>query len=1202
MNNCRTPKLTHIFLAISGCLSITTFSAAASTLTTTIAYDYDAASGLLQKEIIEPADSNLCLVTAYTLDAYGHRQTTITRNCNGTAGSVSGAVTEAPAPTGLAVFTPHKNVNAFTTDKRFVSSSTVDLSQNTSGTILTATTTASYESGFGNTLSQTDANGLQTGWAYDNLGRKFLEKRSDGNGTRWVYDYCVGTNGGSLSCPTIDGVTGAYAITTIPVAAPIDLTAKTMGMANGPYTRIYYDKMNREIRTETQGFDGSGSSTLIYQDTKYTFLRDLVSAKSLPYYAGQNVYWTEYYYDQLDRLTSKREPNDTGTGTTTLTTNDYSGLTTEVTDPRGKTTIVKNVVGQVSSIKDANNGLLSYTYDPNGNMVQSVDAKGNIISLKYDLRGRKTDLYDPDMGVWNYSYDALNQIVRQISPKYGSSQPTTFVYDKVGRMTSRSEPTLNSNWFYDTYSGGGACNKGIGKLCQATAGNGFSRKLYYDSLGRLNATGTTIGTTYSSSISYDLNGRIASHTYPTGLVINNSYTALGYLKQVIDSRNSSALWTANSMDALGHLTQYTYGNGIVTKKGYYANTGRLNTIQAGVNNNNSIQNLSQGYDNVGRLSNRIDGINNITSIYTYDSINRLTNESRTVSGTANAQVLAWSYDAIGNMLTRTENSIQNTYNYNTSGSGSLRPHAVASVSGYVNNDLVPVYTYDADGNMVTGAGRNVTWTSFDKVSNISENGKTLDYLYDGDHERTREIYSINGNVQRTVIYLNHAAGAGLAYDEENGVAGTKRNHYINAGGITVGVIQCNAATYTSTLCTNSANTFTQYWHQDHQGSNSTITSAAGSIVERLAYEPFGKRRNSNGLTDVNGTLQPLTTNRGYTEHEHIDEIALINMNGRIYDPALGRFLSADPMIQSPENLQSYNPYSYVWNNPLNMTDPSGYAGEDDLSSSLSNTGVTSWNIASENWQNSLNTLGSYNNISSTNSFSFIDTGIGSASNYSFATTPGLDLTAGYDSPRTMSSFQNINNSPTFFNNAWRVFKDDIWHQIEGPLMAEVGVAKVAGIGFFSLFKTEKAIENVAKLETLAEEGVSVWSLGAGPRGQVIEKALGQNLPSNFPTIDRFIDGTATSIKSIDLGASSYQNASKLNRTLTGYIDKIANYNGTTAAGWAGVRIDASQITARGLDLAIPNTGTAIQQQLINKAIQYGNSKGVQVNVIVYPGR
>jgi RHS repeat-associated protein len=92
----------------------------------------------------------------------------------------------------------------------------------------------------------------------------------------------------------------------------------------------------------------------------------------------------------------------------------------------------------------------------------------------------------------------------------------------------------------------------------------------------------------------------------------------------------------------------------------------------------------------------------------------------------------------------------------------------------------------------------------------------------------------------------------------------------------------------------------------------------------LAHDAWGKRRSANGISDTTDSLVGLTTDRGFTLHEHLDEMGVVHMNGRIYDPLIGRVMSADPFIQAPSMLQSHNRYSYVMNNPLNLTDPSGY--------------------------------------------------------------------------------------------------------------------------------------------------------------------------------------------------------------------------------------------------------------------------------------
>jgi RHS repeat-associated protein len=143
---------------------------------------------------------------------------------------------------------------------------------------------------------------------------------------------------------------------------------------------------------------------------------------------------------------------------------------------------------------------------------------------------------------------------------------------------------------------------------------------------------------------------------------------------------------------------------------------------------------------------------------------------------------------------------------------------------------------------------------------------------------------------------------------------------------------------------------TRYFHQDHLGSIAVITDEAGVVVERLAYDPWGKRRNANGNTDPTDSLVGLSTDRGYTEHEHLDEVGVIHMNGRVFDPLIGRFMSVDPFIQAPFELQSHNRYAYVMNNPLAFTDPSGYTCSFGIGGSLSDCVSDAGSSISRVWQ------------------------------------------------------------------------------------------------------------------------------------------------------------------------------------------------------------------------------------------------------------
>ena len=114
----------------------------------------------------------------------------------------------------------------------------------------------------------------------------------------------------------------------------------------------------------------------------------------------------------------------------------------------------------------------------------------------------------------------------------------------------------------------------------------------------------------------------------------------------------------------------------------------------------------------------------------------------------------------------------------------------------------------------------------------------------------------------------------------------------------------------------------EYWHKDQLGSLIATTDHAGAVTARYAYDPFGKRRYTNSTYDSFGNLivdwttdTNNGTDRGFTGHEHLDDLGLVHMNGRIFDPVIGRFLQADPFIQDPFNLQNFDRYAYCYNSP-----------------------------------------------------------------------------------------------------------------------------------------------------------------------------------------------------------------------------------------------------------------------------------------------
>ena len=556
-------------------------------------------------------------------------------------------------------------------------------------------------------------------------------------------------------------------------------------------------------------------------------------------------------------------------------------------------TTLKNSQGQVVRVLDAQNNALDYQYDAFGNLVKTTDALGNQSLLAYDLRGRKTQMNDPDMGSWSYVYNALGELLRQTDAK---AQTATLAYDLLGRMTSRTEPDLVSTWSYDS------CTKGVGKLCSVSADNGYSRSHAYDSLGR--PTGTTItvnAVVQTLTTTYDSAGRLDQLTYPTGFAVTYGYNAHGYLDTVRKASDSSLIWQATARSATGRTLTETLGNGLTTSRTYDV-VDRLTAIASG-NGTATVHHHTYAYDNLGNLTQRIDQTQSVTENFAYDSLNRLTLASGTVA------TRSFSYNALGNM---TYKSDVGSYTYPTSGAGAVRPHAVTQVTGAVNAS----YTYDANGNLISGNGRTLTYTSFNAPATIANASYGYAYTYNAEHERVR-LVTTRPDDTITSLYFHPDGKGRLFYEREQRQSDGRieHKHYVQAGAELVGVYVTRSDSFTEM----------RYYHHDHLGSVALITNEAGAPIERLAYEAFGERRYPNGnAQDRNSPLIGITTDRGFTSHEHLDELNLIHMNGRVYDPVLGRFMTADPYIQAPGNLQSYNRYAYVLNNPLAYTDPSGY--------------------------------------------------------------------------------------------------------------------------------------------------------------------------------------------------------------------------------------------------------------------------------------
>ncbi|OBY74853.1 RHS repeat-associated core domain-containing protein [Acinetobacter gyllenbergii] len=858
------------------------------TITKKATFDYDAKQQLKQK-VDEPNDAALKLQIDYGYDNFGNlNKLSVTGAGNGTDTNIGSRVVNSFYEAGVG-----HPAGVFKTRE------TNALSQQVS---------SSYDAVTGQMLTSTDLNGVVSKQTVDSLGLVKVSTPAGAAQTTNDYQLCkifvsVGTN--SRECETGEN----YKTTsTTALNAPVLVFKDAVGNVKRTVTKAYDNANDVVVRSE---YDASGR---LYRS----------STPSLSNVAYGSLQWTSYEYDVLGRVTKLVEPGNR------VTTYSYDGLQSSITNAKGlKRTEKNNIANEVVEILDHDNNSLKYTRDALGRVTKTTDALGNSIVLTLDNNGNKLQQVDPVMGTWKYRYNPLGQVVWQQDAK---GQQTTFQYDALGRLKQRVEPDLSSTWTWDT-----AAN-GKGKLAQVSSANGFSEAYAYDTFGRLFQTTTSkkidpnaqgaADPDFISKWNYDAAGRTLAFAYPTGFGYRNIYDTNGYLKEVRNLAGNQLYWAANARDARGNITQETLGNGLVTKKGYKADTGFIESINTG---NATVQQNTYAFDAIGNLTNRNQNLAGISTneTFTYDNINRLKSVVNQKGATTSV-----TYNAIGNILSKSDTG---TYNYATGGTncGIQKVCAISSTTGGLNT----AFSYDVNGNLLTGNNRTSSWTSFNMPLQLKQGTSTESFMYDANHERVRRT-SVEGGKTTTTVYLNPRIDTGGTFEKTYLPDGkTEYTHYIYAGGDAIGSYVTNdkgvpptadlGTAYQSGVAPNSAIAAInktgpyRYFHTDHLSSIEVITDAAGTAIERLSYDPWGKRRNVDGTASATA-IKGTKNSHGFTSHEMLDTIGLIHMNGRVYDPQIGRFISADPTIDGADNLQGYNRYSYVHNNPGTFLDPDGY--------------------------------------------------------------------------------------------------------------------------------------------------------------------------------------------------------------------------------------------------------------------------------------
>lgn len=718
----------------------------------------------------------------------------------------------------------------------------------------------------GRITSETSSLGLNTSYNYDEWGNiieitDFLGKKT------------------TISKSVADASTGGV----------YNLHKKREG---GVESIVTFDKFDREIQTKNQSINGKWAAV----KTEYDIFGKKIKS-SEPFFEGESIKWNTIEYDELNRPVKNISFN--GKVITTC----YEGLKVTVDDGYKKTSKTLDAMGHTIKQQD-HGGTLDFSYYPNG-ALKETNYEGIKTSIEIDGWGNKTKLTDASAGVFTYEYDNLSRLTKEITPK----GYTLYTYDDLGRpltektygKSSAENTNIEKTYTYD----------GQTKLPQTITGisngNTFTYSTYYDQYYRIiGKKEETPDFTYSSSTTFDNFGRVDAvaistevSMYGSSSVIKNIYDSNGILIQQNDTTTDKVIWHLSNINAKGQVTQMEYGNGYTISNQYNSSDLSLTNIRHQNNNNGmSALDIDYNYDvNKGVLNWRRNNTFNKKEDFIYDKLNRLLSEA--INGVLSNE---YTYDNRGRLTSNTE---LGTYKYNPT------DYKLTGIDFNANGDNVRNQRGFA----------TITYNAFKSPVNITLGKESLDFEYNILKTRYSmrsvssgklKLYSSDFVVEISKVSKK---GSGTMEIVTYLTGDPYSANYIKKDFIILGASVDRSENY--------------FLHRDNLGSILAITKTDGTIVEKRFFDAWGNMKalvNEQGQTITDSQQLAAATpflDRGYTGHEHLWRVGLINMNARLYDPIMRKFLSPDNLVPDPYNTQSYDRFGYVYNNPLLYIDLDG---------------------------------------------------------------------------------------------------------------------------------------------------------------------------------------------------------------------------------------------------------------------------------------